>query len=543
MFRYREAIGLDISEDAARIVHVRRSLFRLGFRRSLSVPLSGDPEEAADVLRGVFQKHNWFRTPCVIGLRGESLMLRALKCEAGDRAGIRAFVTQQMEHFRSLSNAPTVTEHIISGRGGSEPVMIVGMARMDTVLEHIDYARRIGINVVNLVPGPLAVYNAISCLAPWSMGPTVCVDVAARSTQVVIGSGRSISFARRYLIGADHLAGRAASESDQPELFIRPGQDAGAASNLSGDAFFKEWLAELNGCLKFSLPRLGGGRRKPAGRIIVGGTDRFPPEWLERLRSSSGLEALHLRDLPRAKKIDGDARLVAATGFALAGVGCERVKLSLLPRNLKEAYTLAWQVKYWLAAGLALVSGLSLMLLRMRADVRRQSSLLEAKRGMLAHLEDSQRRLDELEAENRTIEWQVQTLRAAAGNGKIFEAVLDAVARAKHSEDWITLIADSSSYFRQDIGRAGEDRTERSDDQGRIRPAVEPVGKIVLEGYTPLDDLSTVRAMIEKLRKSPLVADVDLLPDDKVRQNPETRNRWSGYSKTRFAIEISMVEP
>jgi len=51
-----------------------------------------------------------------------------------------------------------------------------------------------------------------------------------------------------------------------------------------------------------------------------------------------------------------------------------------------------------------------------------------------------------------------------------------------------------------------------------------------------------VRAMIEKLRESPIVSDVDLLPDDKVRQNPETRKRWSGYSKTRFAIEISVIE-
>jgi len=542
MFRYRESIGLDISEDVARIVHLRRSLFRLSFRHSLSVPLSGDPEEAADVLRGVFQKHGWFNTPCVIGLRGESLMLRVLKCESGERAGIRAFVDQQMEHFQSLSNAPTVTEHIISGRGGPDPVMIIGMARMDTVLEHIDYARRIGINVVNLVPGPLAVYNSISYLAPWSLGPTVCVDIAARSTQVVIGSGRSIAFARRYLIGADHLAGRAVSELEQPELFNRGDRGAVATSNLSRDAYFKEWLAELNGCLKFHLSRFGGVRRKTAGRIIVSGMDRFPPEWMERLRSSSGLDALHLQDLPRAKKIEGKAGLVAAAGFALAGVGCERVKLSLLPRKLKEAYTLAWQVKYWLAAGLAMVLGISLMLARMRSDVRRQISLLDARRERLAHLEDCQRRLDELESENRTIEWQVQTLRAAAGNGRIFEAMLAAVARAKHSEDWITLIADSSSYFKQDIGDAEERRAENPNDQDRARPAVDPIEKIVLEGYTPLDDLSTVRAMIEKLRESPIVSDVDLLPDDKVRQNPETRKRWSGYSKTRFAIEISVIE-
>lgn len=543
MFRYREAIGLDISEDIARVVYVRRSLFGLKFMRVLSVPLSENPEEAADVLRGVFQQHGWFRIPCVLGLRGEALMLRVLKCESGDRAGIRSFAARQMDHFRSLSNSPTVTEHIIARNPGSEPLVIIGMARMDTVLEHIDYARRIGINVVNLLAGPLAVYNSIFYLAPWSIGPTVCVDISANSTEVVIGSGRSIAFARRYLIGSEHLAGRADSDADQPDLFHKSAGEAGPISDLSGDAYFKEWLAELNGCLKFHLSRFAPARRKNAGRIVISGVDNFRPEWIERIRNSSGLSVLHVSELPRARRIEGVAGLAAATGFALAGVGRERVKLSLLPKNLKEAYTLAWQVKYWLAAGLALIMGLSLMVLRMRADVERRSSLLDSSRQRLAHLRDSQRQLDALAAENREIEWQAQSLQAAAANKKIFAAVLDAVARSKHEEDWITLIADSASYFQREIGKRAKNTTEPTGDPTASRPALEPLAKIVLEGYTPLDDLSTVRAMIEKLRENALIEGVDLLPDDKVRQNPETRARWSGYSKTRFAIEISVVKP
>ena len=69
---------------------------------------------------------------------------------------------------------------------------------------------------------------------------------------------------------------------------------------------------------------------------------------------------------------------------------------------------------------------------------------------------------------------------------------------------------------------------------------IRPFNQIVLEGYTPLDDLSTVRAMIETLRESSCISDVDLLPDDKLRVNPDRDQRWAEVNSRLFAVEISV---
>ena len=81
--------------------------------------------------------------------------------------------------------------------------------------------------------------------------------------------------------------------------------------------------------------------------------------------------------------------------------------------------------------------------------------------------------------------------------------------------------------------------------EGPPRPGILPnepppvIDQVIVEGYTPVDDLSKLQDMIETLRAHPAVETADLLPDDKVRADPVRDERWDGMLSNLFAIQIT----
>jgi hypothetical protein len=69
------------------------------------------------------------------------------------------------------------------------------------------------------------------------------------------------------------------------------------------------------------------------------------------------------------------------------------------------------------------------------------------------------------------------------------------------------------------------------------------INKVIVEGYTPEPDLSTVRSMLENLRAAPAISQADLLPDDRVRNRPENADDPTTLNATRFALEITLAAP
>ncbi len=540
MFRYKQAIGLDIEKGFARVVLVRRGLFSVNICESFSVSLPDSLEESVELLQGFFRKKGWLEIPCVIGLRGESLMLRVLACESRDADSIKAVIEEQMNHFTDISSAATVSEYSMAGGARDAGWQIVlGVARIDTVLAQIDLARQVGLNVVDLVPGPVALFNSAAYAAPRTSAPIVCVDVGESSTQVVIGQGHSLYFSRRFIMGVESL-GQPENEA-QGSLFssTETGGELGDEFRNAHDRNFLEWLSELKACLTFYRSRFQTVRMAP-DRLIVSGRMRFGAECVKAVGDAVGIETTMISDFKSTQSLQGEGALAAALGFALAGVGSDNIRLSLLPSNLREILALQWQMKYWLAAGIAFILAALAVVARLNRDAMNKSEILSEKSSRLSELEDLEGQLDFLRDENRESRRQLHPLRAAVSNALVYRVVLNALTVAKHEDDLITLISDAGSYFKDELvagGRAGN--SDVSD--LRTEVPIRRFSKIVVEGYTPLEDLSTVRGMIETLREHELIDEVDLLADDKIRNDLETRERWQELNLARFAIEISMV--
>ena len=194
------------------------------------------------------------------------------------------------------------------------------------------------------------------------------------------------------------------------------------------------------------------------------------------------------------------------------------------------------QLRYWVLSAAAAVLALFFLVLRDYRELEREQlqfgadlELLKARRRVAAELETYRADVERLRP-------KVGSLEVALRNGELLRSVMDAVAHAKVADDWITLIADSHSYFE---GAP----VERDDEVDNTRSVSLGFEQLVVEGYTPVEDLSTVRAMIEALRGHPAVSDADLLGDDRLRDDPERDERWAPAECRLFAMEITVPSP
>lgn len=537
MFRYREAIGLDIGEWEAKIVYARRSGVAAKIHATHTLHLGEDPEQAAEVIKAFFEKQEWFDVPCVIGLRGEDLMLRVITDEANSQRTVKEIVDEQMEHFSTLSSSATVSQYLVSRDNHGARQIVLAVARMDTVLRQIDFVREIGLNIVDLVPGPVALYNASRYLFPWCSAPLMSVDISGDSTQVVVGQAGGISFARRFLLGERTLYGQDAAHDDQGELFSE--EDPSEEEAWNSKEGFREWMAELKGCMSYYNSRYRSKKDRPK-KLILSGSATLDDNRIHDVKESLGFDVARAGDLKKAKIFSGDGSFLAALGFALSGLGKERVSLSLLPDYLKEFFALRWQFKYWVAAGLALVLATVLIVFRLHGDVGHKRKMLEEKTTELKRLQQLEERLYRLESENQALSRQIVPLRTALDNRRVAKKVLDAVARSKHRDDWITLIADAPSYFEKNLSDDTVEDNGYLAEESKARYPIRRFNKLVIEGFTPLDDLSTVRAMIETLRREEMIESVDLLPDDKIREDLVAEKGLGDIERSPFAIELSV---
>lgn len=516
MAQDREAVGIEISDRTVRMVHAVRRLGRIRYRQFLSTTLPLDPAEAIRNVRDLAEQHGLLKIPATIGLAGKSVVFRSIPMATDDPRTVRQIAALEADHFDELSEDETVHDQELLSIGEQQRQVLIAVTRAETAVEAIQIPSQAGLKVLDVIPTPVAWFNAVGDTLPTTSPPYVLIRIGLASTEFLVGHRGRLLFLRRIPFGRDTLVPDSASSG---------------------------WVDEIRTSLELYRAQAPSSTLLP-DQVLVDPDDPAYAPLLQRLALDVDLPVIALADAAESPWVGERAPFAAAAGLALDGVGRARVRLSLLPRNLKEKMILRLQFRYWILAGLMILATLELSALLSSRILQQNRAALDTRRNELAYLKQTAELIDTYQAQNQVLEQKVETLTEPIRGAHMLQALMEAIGNAKNPDDWITRMADAESYVTgstQVSPRTPEPESVPNGSSTESR--VSSYRQIVVEGYTPWEDFSTVLAMIESLRLHPVVREADLLGDDKIRVDPEEELKWAEMGRRLFAIEITLEAP
>jgi len=543
MARITSAIGLDIGHRSLKLVRMTRRVTgpAVIFADMLMLPEGGQGLEP--IVHRFLESHGVLHERCGVCVSGRSVMVHVSDVPFADRKARQQFAQLEARRMNELAQDEIVSAYAIRGREVGADGVMVAMAQAEAVREALQVPDTIGLHVVRLIPAPVAVYRGV--LAPATVKESVWLlaDVGHTATQVVVARADRLVFSRRFEVGGLHFARALAQEAgltvaQAEDALTHVGLEAGDAEGPLAPKLRKimaaavdGWVAELNTTLTLYRERFKEAPEPVQSLVISGGVAEMPGF---RAVVAQKTRLRVYAPAPPAGRLDAaDAgRFAPACGVAMAALDEPALGINLLPPERQQAVALRQQRAYWLWAGLALCLTLAVLLLAGLYASRCEAARLAAARQRLGTLQAMAEERQTLVAENTRLLAHLRFARRATQGSAIVQATLAALAAAKHPGDWVTLIADERSYFPAAL------------DNGRLRepPEISP-GRIIVEGYTPVSDYSTVLSMIEKLRQEPYFAKVDLLTDDRLVENPDRWQAWQELNANLFTIEIEVRRP
>ena len=458
MYRYQQTLGIDLGRTQARVVRMTRRGFGLALRDAVSVPLPSDPAEAARVLRGFLENRGWRRLPCVVGIRGEGILLRVVQTPPNDTRSAEAVVAEEMDRFLGSSPAESCRDQA-DIRTRENRQVVFALARSATIQAHLQAAHEAELNVVDCVPAAIALFNAAAWAFP-SGGAFVAADLDDRETELALGRDRELRFVRRFPSGRISLVEGAAPSTPEVEAGQLPG-----------------WPEEFRACLEYYRAHFRGEGEGPV-RLVLAGPDPGQ-EVVTALEATSGLSVRRFAESERMEALTGRSEFAVAVGLGLAGLGVAPVRISLLPAAAREDLALRGQLAWWALTGLALVLGGGVLVAGYRHNADRQRAQQAVLQETLARLQQTEARWRQLAGVNAEAQRRLAPLRAATWNNHTADAVLAALTLAKHGNDWVTLVADAASYGSSNAP------VEPRPVPGMPREGTTAIRQFVVEGYTP----------------------------------------------------------
>lgn len=507
---HREMVGLDLGSHSAKVVRAMRIAGHLIIRRSDWVHLPWDLSERARLLAAFLSDKGYTDVPCVVGVQGRDVMLNAVEVPARGGAAIADVVAREQQRVERLTEEDNAVDHVVFRSAGHRYLLLVmaraaGVGRAASCLSNIDEE-----DIGDIVPGVMALYRAVYELGPKGIaGSTLCVDVGHVGSEVVAGRGGKVLFSRCF--AAEIRSNRAAST-----LTSLPGEIATCMESFHGS---------------FSSPAFA------VKRIVLSGGGALVDGLPQAVEQATGVTTMRLRQWSRRRTMGEVERYGRAIGLVACGLRRGGAGISLLPHALREIRVLQWQKRYWLLSMLVL-AGLVLVLAgAMLMQLRWDRDYLRLRQAELAGLHAMDRKLDmTVEMNERQARW-ITPFRVAVANADVVRMALQAVSAAKHPDDWVSLLADANAYFET---AAADGLTP----EGGLRGARSAAMKhVIIEGYTPVGDLSTVAEMIERLRMQPGVVAADLLGDERLRKDSDRDARWEKTGCSLFVIEMTIEVP
>ncbi|MBN1673562.1 MAG: pilus assembly protein PilM [Kiritimatiellae bacterium] len=559
--RHKAILGLDIGRHSVKAVRaLRRGAGALITRADL-LRLPADVPDKVEVIG------RWLRelappgTPCVIGLSAQAAMFQPIELMRDDPRSYAQAAAMEMSRFNELASEPMVYGFTPVSAEDQAKRLLLCMARPSVLEEGLAAPRALAMRVTDVIPFPVALFNLARATGSLEAAPWLYADIGCTGTEVVVGNSAGLRFAGSLACGGQLFSDRLAEAAGVSPAQAEHVKTAEGALNR-GDAQHRAaltaaadtWVSEMQTFLSVYRTSFGAEADQPT-RLVLSGGGADLTGLREYVADRLHMQVQPVQNLACKTELNNPGRYALAAGLALAGLGLGSADVSLLPLREREELALRRQRRYWIGAAAAAVLILGVSLVGGYRDFQRMETHLKAQRATLNHCQTLAQEIEQIKAQNELTHTMMQPVGDLVRNGPLMRELIDFLNHAKGPQDWITLVSDEASYFRTEAQPAGRKppvvqrihsrlpsapKTAADEPPPEARPAF---GRIIVEGYTPKDDLSTVKELIGKLEKAPFVTSADLLPDDQLSgRTGEPRKSLPGGERP-FVIDVKVAQP
>ena len=558
----RKILGLDIGRATVKAVWATvRGTAAPQIVRSELLRLPAETADRKNVIAQWLARFGVHGTPTVIGLSGQQAMFQPLVLLPGDPRTAQQVAAIEMFRFNEMASEEMAYACAPFTNPAGDRRVLLAMARPGALTEVLDAARGLGLRVVDLVPLPVAVFNAFALHAEESPAPILYADVGQSGTEMAVGTAHGLMFARHFAIGGQAFTDAVARSRKlayvQAEtLKVSKGAltdddtDLGPALRKTADL----WVSELQSCLSVYGSVFGQPHDRPR-RLIVCGGGALLPGFAEYVSGKLGMETALQAPLPLESGTENPALYAAATGLALTGLKRGLSPLNLLPEDTRDELVFRAEKPYWIAAGVAAALILGVSVGGGFWDFQRKAKLLKEQGLSLHHRQELVSEIERLKAQAAAIRTMTEPVRQMLANAARLRDVLRVVAEARDANDWIILICDADAYYAQPeppadaaraaLGAGAPRRLTRAKrpglseaDRDTVPLALEHV---IIEGYTRSTNLATVQKLIEDLKQAGFIASADLLSDDKLVPREDWDEALRRGKARRFVIDVKLT--
>ena len=551
MTTYRTIVGLDIGIDSVKAARVTRRGRRWNVSQTEMLRLPPDSRGTpAPMIARWLQTNGLAGYPIALNLSGQAVMFQTIALRDEDPRSREQAAAVEVARFQEMSAEDTshaVLEIQTFEKKRRLLLVIARTAMLETLLQTY---RDQELNVVGMAPTTTAMFNFAAPLLSRHSQPYILADVGSARTDIGVALDQSLLFGRSF-------AGfRGPTGTNAPGAIL---ERAAAA-----------WVKDLQSSLSLYGNLYPQPEFKPTSIVLCGDACEAPG-FLEAVAKLSDLEVFDLEDRLTSAYPKECRRFATAAGTAVSMFPSAAVSVDLLPPAAREELLLKTQKRYWAAAGVAGFLTFAILMVGAYRNAQRAQHHLEREARLAERIDQLARQIETQKRRGDLIFDMAAPLTELITNGTIAQDLLVAVANNLAPEDVITIIGDETFYFhRKPVGKPADGRNDRPAEsrrdaisgngglyshRGRRRgdpdtaavTASDPksaVQRVIIEGYTPHLDLSTVSALIARLREAPFVNErTDMLADDRLLEDHVWTNMPSILDMRRFVIDVHLNTP
>jgi Tfp pilus assembly PilM family ATPase len=518
-------VGLDMGRYAVKAAWLELRAGSPVLTRCESVRLSSDHADNVVAISQWIENMGIKKFPCVLGLPGEKAMFQPMLLLPNDPRTLEQAASIEILKFNELASENMLYGYSPISLNQGERRLILAMARQAIVKETLDSARNMGLDVIDVVPSPIALFNALELCSGSHDEPHLHINIGAVATELAIGSTAGLLFARAFPGGGqmftDALAQSTKLSTGQAENLKTTEGSLSKNTDQTTQVLSKAadaWFAELQASLSV-YQSLFPGRKTPPIRVVLAGGGAELRGFGEFISSKMNLETVRTEALPGQARSENAGRFAVAAGLAICGLRSAPIQISLLPELARDQMNFRRKKPFWTASAIAATLVVAVSLAggyynyhRMEKHLSAQESSLKASQELVNEIEIARDRSEQMLK-------MTQPVGIFVRGAPLMREIITLVANSKAPGDSITMICDADSYFT----KAAPVRTSKTSMRDRRRAASTAtqedkpdtgIERILIEGTTQTPDFSTVKDLIIKLKALDFVVSADLLNDD-----------------------------